>query len=299
MSASMLSAILDSLTSKKGAALAVPAILLFGATIAVGQQPANPSASTAPVVMAQNTTAPEAAAAPKASAAMPFSLEQKAAIENIVKEYLINNPEVMAEIQASLESKMERIQSDKMKTALVANAAELFRTPNVPVAGNPKGDVTIVEFSDYNCGYCRKAMSEVTKLLDSDKNVRVLFREFPILSQQSEVVARLALAARNQGKYWELHRAIFSAPGQATEALTLKEAGKLGLDIEKLKADAVSAEIKKEIADNRALATKMGINGTPFFMIGDRIVPGAPDNLAEVLAENVAQVRKSGGCTVC
>jgi protein-disulfide isomerase len=149
----MLSAILDSLTSKKGAALAVPAILLFGATIVVGQQPGTPAA---PVVMAQTTTG-AATEAPKAAATTPFSLEQKAAIEHIVKEYLINNPEVMAEIQASLESKMERIQSDKMKTALVANAVELFRTPNVPVAGNPKGDVKIVEFSDYNCGYCRRA----------------------------------------------------------------------------------------------------------------------------------------------
>lgn len=294
MSASLLSTILDALTSKKGATLAVPAILLFGATIAVGQQPGTPAP---PAIVAQTTTGTAATAPPAAATA--FSPEQKAAIESIVKEYLINNPEVMAEIQASLESKMERIQADKMKTALTANAAELFRTPNVPLAGNPKGDVTIVEFSDYNCGYCRRAMTEVAKLVEGDKQVRILFREFPILSAQSEVVARYALAARNQGKYWELHRAIFSAPGQATEALVLKEASKLGLDIDKLKADAGSAEIKKEIADNRALATKMGINGTPFFMIGDRIVPGAPENLAEVLAEHVAQIRQSGGCKIC
>jgi protein-disulfide isomerase len=186
-----------------------------------------------------------------------------------------------------------------MKTALMSHAAELFRSPDSPEAGNPKGDVTIVEFSDYNCGYCRRALHDVTKAVEGDKNIRIVFREFPILTPASEVVARLALAARIQGKYWEFHRAVMGAPGQASEASALKEAIKLGLDIDKLKADANSEEIKKQIVENKALAQKLGINGTPFFMIGDRVVPGAPDNLSEVIAEHVSQIRKSGGCKIC
>lgn len=306
MSTSFIANFFDGLTSKKGAALAVPAILLFGATIAVGQQrgPQLEAAAGGPVVIAQATpTAPTAPAtqtppAAPSAAGKAFSPEQRSAIETIVKEYLLANPEVMAEIQANLEAKMERIQAEKMKSALSTHAAELFRSTTAPVVGDPKGDVTIIEFSDYNCGYCRRAVSEVAKVVESDKKVRFVFREFPIMSPASEVVARLALAARNQGKYWELHRAVMAGQGQASEASALREAQRLGLDIERLKKDAASPEIRKEIADNRALATKMGINGTPFFMIGDRVVPGAPENLAEVLKENIAEVRRTG-CKVC
>ena len=144
--------------------------------------------------------------------------------------------------------------------------------------------MTVIEFFDYNCGYCKKAFPEVAQLVEKDKQVKVIFKEFPILSKGSEEAARVALAAKMQGKYWEFHRAMLEAQGQANEAGALRVAEKLGLDMARLKKDMASAEVKKEIDDTRKLATKLGIQGTPHFLVGDRIIPGAPENLLEQMA---------------
>jgi protein-disulfide isomerase len=193
---------------------------------------------------------------------------------------------------------MDKIQSERMAVAIKENATLLFRPANSPVVGNAKGDVPVIEFFDYNCGYCKKAFSEVAKLVDKDKNVRVILKEFPILAKGSEEAARVALAARLQGKYWEFHRAMLESQGQANEAAALRVAEKLGLDMTRLKKDMASSEVKKELEETRALAQKMGIQGTPHFIIGDRIIPGAPENLLELMEKNVAEVRKEG-CKVC
>ena len=156
----------------------------------------------------------------------------------------------------------------------------------------------MVEFFDYNCGYCKRGLGGVVKLIESDPKVRVVFKELPILSKGSEEAARVALAARKQGKYWEVHRALLSARGQANEASALKLAEELGLDMEQLKADMESAEVKAEIAQSEDLAKKMGVNGTPHFLVGDRSVPGAPENLYEQLSTHVNELRKQG-CSYC
>jgi protein-disulfide isomerase len=158
--------------------------------------------------------------------------------------------------------------------------------------------ITVVEFFDYNCGYCKRGFPELAKLIDKDSKVRVVFKELPILSKGSEEAARVALAARLQGKYWEVHRALLESKGQANEAVALKIAEKLGLDMAKLKKDTESSEIKAEIERVRELATKMGINGTPHFLVGDRGIAGAPEDLYEQLAKNVTELRQSG-CAVC
>jgi protein-disulfide isomerase len=198
-----------------------------------------------------------------------FSAEQKRAIQGIVKDYLVTNPEVFLEIQTALEAKMAKDEAEKTKALVADNAKEIYRHPNAPVAGNPNGDITVVEFFDYNCGYCKRGFGDVAKLIETDKNVRVVFKEFPILRDESEQASKVALAARMQGKYWEVHRELIGSKGLVNEAVALKAAEKLGLDMVKLKADMGSPEVKAEIDRVKELARKMAINGTPHFLVGD------------------------------
>jgi protein-disulfide isomerase len=286
--------LLRALASLKGAALLVPAILLVGATLAVGQSapsstPAPAAATTEPAQVSQSSTA---------AASSAFTPAQRKELESIIKDILLNNPEIMLEVQSALESKMDKIQAERMAVAIKEHAAELYRPVSSPVVGNVKGDVPVVEFFDYNCGYCKKALSEVSSLIDKDKKVRLILKEFPILAKGSEEASRVALAAKMQGKYWEFHRAMLESQGQANEASALRIAEKIGLDMAKVKKDMASAEVKKEIDDTRQLATKMGIQGTPHFIVGDRIIAGAPENLTELLGKHVSDVRKEG-CKVC
>jgi len=296
MTQSLVATILDGLTSKKGAALLVPAILLVGATLAMGKNSGQPAATSSMAETAALGTT--ATTQTQASANAAFSDGQRKAIEAIIKDYLLNNPEVMLEVNNVLEAKMDKIQAERMAVAVKENADDLFRPTASPIVGNAKGDVTMIEFFDYNCGYCKKAFSDVALMIEKDKQVKVVLKEFPILSKGSEEAARAALAAKQQGKYWEFHRAMIEHQGQANEAAALRIAEKLGLDMVKLKKDMASPEVKKEIDETRALATKMGIQGTPHFIVGDRIIPGAPENLAELLGKNVSEVRKDG-CKVC
>lgn len=233
-----------------------------------------------------------------AAAADAFTADQKKAIETIIKDYLVANPELFLEIQSALEQKMDKIQSEKLKVALKDNAADIYRRADAPFAGNPNGDVTVVEFFDYNCGYCKRGLGDIAKLIEKDPKVKVVFKELPILSKGSEEAARVALAARVQGKYWEVHRALLEAKGQVNEASALKIADKAGLDMAKLKKDMAGADVTGEIERVRALAQKMGINGTPHFLIGDKSIPGAPDDLYNQISTLAADIRKNG-CTVC
>ena len=243
--------------------------------------------------------APPAAPAAKPAAATVFSPEQKAAIEQIVKEYFMANPEAFLDIQNALEAKMEKIQADKLKTALKENATQIFKRGNAPVAGNPNGDVTVVEFFDYNCGYCKRAFNDIAKLVEKDSKVKVVLKELPILSKGSEEAARIALAARMQGKYWEAHRALLGIRGEINEQTGMRVVEKLpGIDAARLKRDMDSPEVKAEIALVRELAQKMGIQGTPHFLVGDRVIAGAPGNLLDQIQGHVAELRKSG-CSVC
>lgn len=239
------------------------------------------------------TAAPAAAAGSAA-----FSADQKSAIETIVKDYLVQNPEILFEVQTALEVKMAQQEMERTKSLVAEHAKEIYRAANAPVAGNPNGDITVVEFFDYNCGYCKRGFSEILKLIEKDKNVRVVFKELPILRDESEQAARVALAARMQGKYWEVHRDLISTKGLVNEAVGLKVAEKHGLDMAKLKADMASPEVKAELDRVKALAQTLQINGTPHFLVGDRAIGGAPENLFDVLEEHVAELRKEG-CAYC
>jgi protein-disulfide isomerase len=303
-----LAAIIDGLMSRKGLALIAPGIVLLGSVVAIGQSAppaATPSApppaqvQAAPPVPVPAPVPPPAASAPaKSAASEKLSAAQRTEVQGLIKEFLVSNPEILIEVQNALEAKMDKLQSERVAAAIKGNAKEIFRPAASPVVGNAKGDVTVLEFFDYNCGYCKRAFGDVARLVEQDGQVKLIMKELPILSKGSEEAAKVALAAKMQGKYWEFHRAMIEAPGQASEASALRIAEKLKLDMAKLKKDMVSAAVKKEIDDTRALAQKLGIQGTPHFFVGDRIIPGAPENLYERMSKLVAEVRKEG-CGVC
>jgi protein-disulfide isomerase len=173
----------------------------------------------------------------------------------------------------------------------------VFRHDGDAIIGNPKGDVTMVEFMDYNCGWCKRSLSEVQALTEKDKNLRVVLKEFPIFGQQSEFAARAALAARKQDKYWPLHVALFSHEGQVTEEVVREIAKSQGLDMEKLEADMKDQKVLDTISTNYDLAKNLKLNGTPAFIVDDKVFPGYLP-LAE-LESAIASVRSAGGCKLC
>ncbi len=284
-----LAEIVDALRSRSGAVLLAPAMLLVGTALAIGQGKDATSPPVAKAQARQDTVVAEG----------QFNAGQKKEIESIIKDYLLNNPEIMLEVQTALENKLEKASAEKTAAAIKGNAAEIYRPPFSPVVGNAKGDVTVVEFFDYNCGFCKKALADVAKFIEQEKQVKLVLKELPILAKGSEEAAKVALAAKLQGKYWEFHRAMLGSSGQANEAAALRVAEKIGLDMTKLRKDMASPEVAKEIADTRALADKLQVRGTPFFMVADRIIPGAPGDLLEQMTKLVSEVRKEGGCKVC
>jgi protein-disulfide isomerase len=292
------------LSEQRAVWLVIPAIALLAGLVFLGKgavtgpttKPGEPdvaAAAAATAVAGAATPAPAPAPVPK-----DFTGDQRKEIEKIVKNYLITNPEIFLEAQTALEAKMEKEQAEKLKVAIAENAKEIYRDPQADVAGNANGDITVVEFFDYNCGYCKRGLHDVIKLVETDSNVRVVFKELPILSKGSEEASRVAIAAGKQGKYWDVHKAMLEAKGVMNEANALAIATKLGLDIDKLKKDMASPEVEAEIKKSEALAKKMGVNGTPHFLVGDRAIPGAPEDLYDQLEKHVTELRKSG-CSYC
>jgi protein-disulfide isomerase len=271
---------------RTGALVAVPLLVLLGLGLVLfGRGTGEPAPGLA--TLAQGKGNPT-----------QFSDDQKRSIEAVIKNYLITNPEIFLEVQSALEAKMAKEESEKTKALVAEHGKEIYRAAGAPVAGNPDGDITVVEFFDYNCGYCKRGFGDVAKLVETDKNVRVVFKEFPILRDESEQASKVALAAKMQGKYWEVHRALISTKGLVNEAVALKAAEGLGLDMAKLKADMSSPEIKAELDRVKELAKTLSINGTPHFLVGDRAIGGAPENLYDLLEGHVTELRKTG-CNYC
>jgi protein-disulfide isomerase len=178
-----------------------------------------------------------------------------------------------------------------------ANADAIFRSPHDYVAGNPKGDVTMVEFFDYNCGWCKKGLPEVVNLIEQDKNLRVVLKEFPIFGVDSEYAAMAAIAAKKQGKYWDLHNALLAHEGKVTKEAVDEIAAAKGIDMARLKKDMDDPEVAKVITGNQALAQSLAINGTPAFIIDTHVTPGYLP--AAELMTAIEAVRGSGGCKLC
>ena len=204
---------------------------------------------------------------------------------------------VILPILASTAAEVE--QSVQQQKAISKNADAIFRSSVTPVAGNPNGDVSVVEFFDYNCPYCRRALPDVLKLINQDGKVRLVLKELPILSDDSVAAAKLALAANKQGKYFEMHQKLFSESGRANKDKALRIAKELGLDIAQLQKDAENPDITKALNENKELAVKLDLEGTPMFLIGDRVIGGAPDDLFDQLKSKVAEVRQNGCASTC
>jgi protein-disulfide isomerase len=225
-----------------------------------------------------------------ASAADEFSADQQRAIEKIVREYLVKHPEVLMEALQAAEEKMNADQEDRSKAALAERRKEIFEDPADPVGGNPKGDVTIVEFFDYRCPYCKQVHPSIVELIGSDKQVRFVYKEFPVLGKDSVFAGRAALAAARQGKYERFHDALMGLKGQLGEDTVLKTAASVGLDVDRLKKDMDLPEIAAALKRTYDLARALDIRGTPAFVVAGKVVPGTVD--AATLKRLVAEARK-------
>jgi len=228
-------------------------------------------------VMAQDSAAETAkteATKTESAPAAPFSADQQKALDTAIHDYLMANPKVIMDSVEQYRQNMENADAQAFAVKIKEKHEEIYNDKASPVAGNPKGDVTLVEFFDYNCGYCKQAFKDVQTLVGEDKNLRVVFKEIPILSESSHTAARYALASDKQGKYWEYHTALMTSSGQINDAKLESVAKDVGLDVKKLKADAETPEIRAAIEKNLELAREIGISGTPGFVLGDEALRG-------------------------
>lgn len=220
-----------------------------------------------------------------------FSDAQKEALGGIIKDYLMENPEIITDAMTELRMKQEREAEAKAKETITKYKDD-FKSGKFPYTGNKDGDVVVVEFYDYNCGYCKKALPDVQALLKEDDNVMVVFMDMPILGPSSLVAAKWAIAAQKQDKYFEFHAALMEFRGNKDEASLTKIAEDLGLDVEKLKKDAESKEVQDQINESVAIAREVGVQGTPAFLVDDKFYRGYIGEAA--LLQSVKESRDEG-----
>ncbi len=219
-------------------------------------------------VMAAGVIAFLLSPATTSNAADEFTPAQKNELGNVIRDYILKNPEVIEEAVGVLQDR-------RQQKAIDSHWSNIVDANDSYIAGNPKGDVTVVEFFDYRCPYCKQVQSSVVKLREEDPKIRVVYREFPILSKESDVAAHAAIAAKKQGKYLEFHDAMMAARGGFDDDMIFSIAAKVGLDVGKLKKDMQDPAIDSIIARTRKLAEDIGVTGTPGFIFGRRLVPGA------------------------
>jgi protein-disulfide isomerase len=220
------------------------------------------------------------------AAAADFTPQQRQSIESIVKDYLAAHPEVILGALQAADAKAKSAAHDDPASAVAAHRREIFADPASPLGGNPQGDVTLVEFFDYRCPYCKQVEPALESLLRQDHDLRIVYKEFPVLGPASVTAARAALAAQKQDKFAAFHRAMMALRGQIDDAAVFQVAASVGLDVARLKRDMQDPAITRQLKANFALADALGIDGTPGFVIGNRVVPGAIglDDLKELIA---------------
>lgn len=235
------------------------------------------------------------ATADKPVAGGSFSAAQRDEIGRLVRAYLLKNPDVLVEVSAELDKRRKAEEAGKQSQVLVSEKKAIFRSPHDFVLGNLEGDITVVEYFDYNCGWCKRALDEVNKLTSADKNVRVVMKEFPIFGEHSTFAAKAALASIKQNKYWEFHTALMKAK-QVTSESTLSIAESVGIDVAALKKEMAKPQYDKTIAENSRIAQALGMQGTPGFIVDSRVNFGYVP--ADGLKSMIADIRKEG-CKVC
>jgi protein-disulfide isomerase len=332
-STSLVSKWLAALPTKNGAMIAGPVLVGLAALLMLASRPA-PTATTvppkvaaaapaaAPAVAALAPVAPPAASAPPAAAPAPvaavaaapaapaagsavaaapasqtsFTAAQRTELEGIIKTYLTQNPEVLIEMTKEMEKRQAAQQAEEHKKVIVEKKASIFNAPTDFVSGSKaKGSISVVEFFDYNCGWCKKAVDELNKLTAADPNVRVVFKELPIFGGDSVTAAKAAMASVKQGKYWDFHVALMKEK-QVNKDNLFKIAEKVGLNVEKLQADMADPAIDAALKENAAIAQALGIEGTPGFLVDTKVNVGFVP--AEGLKSLIADVRKAG-CQTC
>jgi protein-disulfide isomerase len=229
-----------------------------------------------------------------AAHAQQFSPEQRGEIEKIVREYLLRNPQVLQEVVQEMERRQALADAEKHRETIKQNTAAIFNSSRQVVLGNPQGDVTLVEFFDYNCGFCRRAVADALTLLKSDTNLRLVLKEFPVLGEGSTQAAQVAVAVRMQDqtggrKYLEFHQKMFTSRGQVDRARALAVVREIGLDAARAERDMQSQETKVTLEESFRLAEALGINGTPTYVLDNQVIVGAVG--LEKLREGINNVR--------
>ena len=213
------------------------------------------------------------------ASAQTISPAQRTEFEKIIKDYLVAHPEVLQEAFSELEKRQAVADAAKHQAAVKDNAQALFNSSRQVVLGNPQGDVTMVEFFDYNCGYCKRALADMMELMKSDAKLRVVLKEFPVLGENSVEAARVSVAARMQDptgkKFLDFHQKLLNSRGQIGRAQALAAAKDAGFDVARMERDMAGPEPKATIEESFKLADALGLGGTPSYVIGQDVVVGA------------------------
>jgi len=208
-----------------------------------------------------------------------FSDGQRRAIESIIKDYLVQHPEVLQDAIDALDKRQKDADADKAREMIIAHNATLFNSPHQVVLGNPQGKITVVEFFDYNCGFCKRALPDMMTLLKTDSDLKFVLKEFPVLGPGSVEAAHVAVAVRMQDatgkKYLEFHQKLLGGRGPADKAHALAAAKEVGFDMARIEKDMESDEVKATIDEDMNLADALGVNGTPSYVVGNELVVGA------------------------
>jgi len=232
------------------------------------------------------------------AASTPIDATQKEVIENIVREYLMEHPEVIRDAMEALEQRRVAEESERQTTAIAENREKLINSPMQVVLGNPSGDVTLVEFFDYNCGYCRRAHADMTRLISEDGKLRVVLKEFPVLGPASMEAAQIAIAVNiiAPEKYGEFHDKMLADRAQASANRAIAVAESMGIDGAKLREAVKNDTVGKTIEEVYSMANALGLTGTPSYVLGDEVVVGAVGY--DELKSKIDAVRACGS-TVC
>lgn len=239
-------------------------------------------------LVATRTASPDGFSTPVAAAATDGG--SRADVGKSIRAYLLANPEVLVEAMQELERKQDTQRDAVAQRAIRQHEAELLRDADSPVGGNPEGDVTVVEFNDYQCPYCKRAYQAVKSVSGADGKVKIIYKDLPILGEPSRIASLAALASVKQGKHQLLHNALMEFNGKLDRERILEIAASVGLDIAQLEKDMEDPKLRQIIDRNLALASALGVRGTPAFVIGKQFVPGAVD--AEALKQLIADARK-------
>lgn len=236
--------------------------------------------------------------APSAVQAQAFNDGQKDQIRGLIRDYLLQNPEILQEAMVELERKQKDAEKAAQAAAMKDYAGALVNSPRNIVVGNPQGDVTLVEFFDYNCGYCKRAAADLREMIKADPKLRVVLRDFPVLGPESVEASLVAIAAKNQikgDKYWDFHQKLLDGRGRVGKERALAVAKEFGADTARLEKDMQSAEVRAALEETMRIADALKLQGTPAFVVGDEIIFGAVGEAP--LKTAIASVRKCGKTT--